>query len=254
VLAPIMDLATLLLLRARRRRSAAAAAFTGVLTGTGPHIYLAGWIAAAGLFGLALWPAEDRAPKAARLRLAGLFLAGFLLAVAPLFLFRKGLAVPYFARPSQQNVFVEIRYWRSLMPPFEAAADGIAAPWFIPEPSDLPGKTRLGWILGIPVAVSFLVALRQPRRELSALLLGHGAAAIFRRRRGASRGSQRLSVCLSDERHRRCRRRRSSLAPSARPKTMEAVGGNRARRNPQYRRGTRGSRHAPEMGGEPRQL
>jgi hypothetical protein len=67
------------------------------------------------------------------------------------------------------------------MPFFAATADGLKAPWFVPEPqgwADLPSRSRLGWILGIAVAVAFGRSLARPRDALSALLLSHSAAAL----------------------------------------------------------------------------
>lgn len=182
VLAPLVDLATLFLLRARRRNSLLAAAGAGLLLGIGTHVYLASFVAAVALPALALWPSETGLPIAARLRMAGLFLAGFLLAAAPLFLLRSGRVAPYFVRAGQHNILLEIRYARSLRPLLEAAADGLATPWLVgdPEPRhDLPGKSRLGWILGIPAAVALATALRFPRREFSAYLFTHSGAALM---------------------------------------------------------------------------
>jgi hypothetical protein len=67
------------------------------------------------------------------------------------------------------------------MPAFAAVADSLTAPWLGVDPfarNDLPGKTRLGWILGIPVAVAFGRSLLRPRETFSALLLVHAAAAL----------------------------------------------------------------------------
>jgi hypothetical protein len=67
------------------------------------------------------------------------------------------------------------------MPPFSAAADSLVAPWLLPDPiplNDLPGRTRLGWILGVPVAVALARALYRPGRESSSFLLAHGVAAF----------------------------------------------------------------------------
>lgn len=191
VLVPLVDVATLLVIRARRRRGVAAAGAAGAVAGLGAHVYLAGWVAAAALTGFCLWPcsaeptqgkpgARDDAPSA-RLRRALLFGAGFLLAVAPLFLFREGRAIAYFARTGDHNVLREFRYRRSVEPLFAAAADALVAPWIIPDPTprhDLPGRSRLGWILGIPVLAVFARALLKPREEVSGLLLAHGGAAL----------------------------------------------------------------------------
>ena len=64
------------------------------------------------------------------------------------------------------------------LPAFAAAADALPAPWLIPDPEgrhDLEGASRLGWIVGIPVAVALARALRSPRQELSGLLCRAGS-------------------------------------------------------------------------------
>jgi hypothetical protein len=182
VLAPIADLACLLALAARRRSSAAAALGAGALAGLGAHVYLSAWVLAAGLALFAGWPEETVARRPRRLRMVGLVLLGFALAAAPLFLFRKGREAPYFARAGDHNVATEMSRERSLLPPLAAAADTIAAPWLLPDSSarnDLPGKSRLGWVLGLPLLVCLGRCLIAPRRELSALLLSQAAAALL---------------------------------------------------------------------------
>lgn len=195
VLAPVVDVATLLLIRARRRSgpgALAAAAAAGALAGLGAHIYLAGWIAGAALGGFCLWPgASDDAPRA-RVRRALLFGVGFLFVVAPLFLFREGRALPYFARTGDHNVLHEVRYHRSLAPVFSVAADALVAPWIVPDPTsrqDLPGRSRLGWLLGIPLLAVLACALVRPREELSGLLLLHAGAALAATLAGGESGN-----------------------------------------------------------------
>ncbi len=181
VLAPLVDLATLFVLRGRRRQSLLAAAGAGTLLGIGAHVYLASWVAVLALLGLALWPSEAGLSIAVRLRMAGVFLAAFFLAAAPLFLLRTGRVAPYFVRAGQHNILLEIRRAKSLRPLAEAAADVLASPWFVgdPEPRhDLSGKSRLGWILGIPAAAALATALRFPRRDFSAYLFAHSGAAF----------------------------------------------------------------------------
>ncbi|MFN2386583.1 MAG: hypothetical protein ABR576_09920 [Thermoanaerobaculia bacterium] len=190
-LVPIVDLASLLALRCRRHlpgaggRALAPAAGAGAVMGLGAHVYLAAWVAAAGLLALILWP-RPPAPRAARpgrrSLLAGvLFVAGFAATAAPLFLFREGRTAPYFVRTRDHNVLLEMRRTGSLLPPLAAAADSLVAPWLLPDPiplNDLPGRSRLGWILGIPVAAAMARALLAPREDLSAFLLAHGGAAF----------------------------------------------------------------------------
>lgn len=182
-LVPVLDVAALLLLHARRRGSLRAAAGAGFVAGIGAHIYLSAWVAFAGLLALALWPIEDEEGEGfrRRLRLGSLCLVGFLAAAAPIFLLRKDRTVSYFARTSSHNVLKEIRYRKSLMAPFAAAADALTSPWFPPDPTarhDIPGRSRLGWIFGLPVAAVAIRSLVFPRDRLSAFLLAHAAAAL----------------------------------------------------------------------------
>lgn len=183
-LAPLVDIATLLLVRARRRTgkpSSVAAAGAGLVAGLGAHVYLSAWIAGAALGGFSLCAGAADDGLRARGRRAMLFAAGFLVAVAPLFLLREGRAVAYFARTGDHNVFREIHYRRSVEPLFGAAADALVSPWLVPDPTprqDLPGRSRLGWILGIPTAVAFARSLVRPFEEVSGLLLAHAGAAL----------------------------------------------------------------------------
>jgi hypothetical protein len=189
VLLPLVDLATLAVIVSRRRRRPAFAALAGALLGLGAHFYLAVWIAGAAILGFCAWP--DRQPDSVRSRAQRLAFcaAGFLLVAAPLFLFREGRSAGYFGRASRHSVITEIRYSRSLLPPFAVAAESLVAPWLIPDPEawhDLPGRSRLGWIIGIPVAAAFARALAAPREELSGLLLVQAGAALM----GAVSGGQ----------------------------------------------------------------
>jgi hypothetical protein len=181
VLAPVLDIAALLLLRSRRRESLVLALAAGVVAGAAAHIYLAAWIGAGALLLLAAWPLGGAAPRRPRVAPALLFAAGFALAAAPIFLFREGRTAPYFARASDHSVLAEIRYTHSPLPAFAAAADSLAAPWFKSDPyahHDLPGRTRLGWILGLPVALALARSLLRPGEEASAYLLSQAGAAL----------------------------------------------------------------------------
>jgi hypothetical protein len=177
--APLVDVATLLLLRARRKRSLALAAAAGLVAGLGAHAYLVAWVAGAALAVWALAPGEDGPPLRVRAARGAAFAAAFLLAAAPLF--RAGGAgdPPYFARTGAHNVLREIRVQKSVLPLFGAAADALAAPWFVPDPApwgDLPGKSRTGLVLGTLLAVGLGRALLSPKAELSSLLLAHAGA------------------------------------------------------------------------------
>lgn len=180
VFAPFADVAALLLIRARRQTSLVLGIAAGLVAGLSAHIYLTAWVVLAALIAFALWPLPTGAARF-RLRLALLLALGFALAASPLFLLRKPGGSPYFARASDHNVLKEVHYLRSPMPALLAAADSLAAPWFRGDPShhhDLPGRARLDWILGIPVAVALLRALVRPREPFSAFLLCHGGAAF----------------------------------------------------------------------------
>jgi Dolichyl-phosphate-mannose-protein mannosyltransferase len=181
VLAPVADIAALLLLRARRKRSLSAAFSAGLVAGLATHVYLAAWVAAAALAVLAVWPPERGSPPLPRVRLVLAFCIAFAVAVAPLFLLKSGRTSPYFARAANHSVLKEVGYTHSPRPIFGAVAGSLAAPWFGVDPfahHDLPGKTRLGWILGIPVAVAFARSLLRPRDPFSAYLLAQGGAAF----------------------------------------------------------------------------
>ncbi|HEX9687713.1 MAG TPA: glycosyltransferase family 39 protein [Thermoanaerobaculia bacterium] len=179
LLVVLLDAATLLLLVARRQGRAAPAIAAGLLVGVGAHFYLVAWVPAVALLTFCLWPPSGSERRVARLhRFAGCA-AGLLLAAAPLFLLHEGRTRPYFGRAGHHSVVAEMRYTRSLLPLFSVAADAFVAPWFLPEPAgwmDLPGRSRLGLVLGIPVAIAFGRALAAPREELSALLLLQAAA------------------------------------------------------------------------------
>ena len=178
--APVADLATLLLLRARRRGRLVAAAAAGLAAGLCAHVYLAAWIAGGALLVFAAWPVPGERGAAA-LRRAAIFAAGFGAAALPLLLAPRRPGAPaYFARAADHNVRLEMRRARSAMPLAEAAADAALAP-YLPDPTprhDLPGRSRLGWILGVPVAAIGIRALLVPRDELSGWLIAHGGAAF----------------------------------------------------------------------------
>ena len=181
VLAPVADVATLLLLSARKRRSSAVSLVSGAAAGIGAHFYLSAWVVGAALFGLALWPGVPALESRVRIRLAAAFLAGWAAVVAPLILFQESRMPSYFARAGDHNVLREIRYTKSILPVFAAAADGLTGPWLTPDPSarqEIPGRSRLGWILGVPVLVALMSALMSPRGERSGLFLLHASAAL----------------------------------------------------------------------------
>jgi hypothetical protein len=179
-LAPIADLAALLCIRTRRSGRASSAVAAGALAGLGAHVYLSAWTVATALALFTAVPGSgDRRPSA---RLPVLFLVGFALVVAPLVLFRNEGSVAYFARTRDHSLILEVRRQKSVRPAIAAAAIALAAPWGPADPGarhDLPGRARLGWIVGLPVAVALGRALVKPRAELSALLLCHGAAAFL---------------------------------------------------------------------------
>ena len=180
LLAPILDVAALFLIEGRRRRSLALAACAGFVAGLGAHVYLAAWIGGAALVLFALWPfGEERGTR--RIAMGASFLLAFALAAAPLFLLARGRASPYFARASDHNVTLEIWWLKSALPPFGAAADALAAPWLLPDPTarhDIPGRRRLGWTVGVLLLVAFAHAMLRPRSMFSGYLLAHALAAF----------------------------------------------------------------------------
>ena len=181
VLFPLVDLATLAVIASRRRRLPAAAALAGALLGLGAHFYLAAWIAGAALLVLCVWPGATRGAARRGAQRLAFYVAGFFFVAAPLFLLREARSEGYFGRVSRHSVVAEMRYTRSYLPPFSVAARSLVAPWLLPDPEgwhDLPGRSRLGWIIGIPVAVAFARALAFPREELSGLLLVHAGVAL----------------------------------------------------------------------------
>jgi hypothetical protein len=181
VLAALGDVAALLALHARRSGRLPAAFASGLVAGLSTHFYFSGWIVAAALGLFLAWPAEIPSETRARFRGLAVFGVGALIAVAPLFLFRERRTQSLFDRVSFESVFVEMRHARSPMPLFSAAAKALPSPWFVsdPEPiNDLPGRSRLGWIVGIPFALALGRSLLFPRQDLSALLLSHGLAAF----------------------------------------------------------------------------
>ncbi len=180
VVVPLADVATFLLVHARRRRSLPLAAAAGLACGLGAHAYLVAWVAGAALVLWAAMRAGDDEPALPRILRAAAFAGAFALVASPLFLPGSRGDPPYFVRSGNHNVLSEIRYQKSVFPLFGAMADALAAPWFVPEPApwaDLPGRSRLGLILGVCLAVGFGRAFLKPRDELSGLLLAHAVAA-----------------------------------------------------------------------------
>ncbi|PYQ65088.1 MAG: hypothetical protein DMF54_12065 [Acidobacteria bacterium] len=175
------DAATLLLLRSRRTGRALPAVAAGLVLGIAAHFHIAAWVPAAALLAFAAWPARPEEESRTRTRRLLACTTALLLAAAPLFLLRGGRASGYLARTARHNVFLEMRYTKSLLPPFAVAADSLAAPWFLPESAgwiDLPGRSRLGWVIGVPVALALSRALAFPKEELSLLLLLQAGAAL----------------------------------------------------------------------------
>jgi hypothetical protein len=181
VIAPIVSLATLLLLRARDRPTPILALCAGALIGIGAHVYLSAWVAAAGLLAIASWSSHRAFPASglSRFLLPAFFVLGFCLAASPLFLFREGRTTPYFlrARPRIQSLLFDVRSWRSPLPVLEAASDGISAPW-VSAARDWPQSVELRIVFRALLAVAFLRALRRPRDELSMIILAQAGAAL----------------------------------------------------------------------------
>jgi hypothetical protein len=179
VIAPIVSLATLLLLRSRDGPTPILALCAGALIGIGAHVYMAAWVAAAGLLAIASWPSHRPLPASGfqRSLLPALFVLGFGLAVSPLFLFREGRTTPYFQRAPIQRTLLGVRYWRSPVAVLEAASDGISAPW-VSASREWPRNVQLRLVFRLLLAVAFLRALRRPRDELSMIILAQAGAAL----------------------------------------------------------------------------
>ena len=180
-IAPLLDLAAIAVIRSRRGRSAWPAAAAGLLVGLAAHVYLAAWIAGAALFAWLLWPRHQDDGKGGLAPPAAAYLGAFAAVVLPLFLLRPEGSVGYLRRVGHHNVLTEMRLSRSALPPFSAAADSVRAPWFLPDPvarQDLPGRSRLGWALGIAVAAGLARAFVNWREEASSYLLAQGGAAL----------------------------------------------------------------------------
>jgi hypothetical protein len=73
------------------------------------------------------------------------------------------------------------------MPAFEAASDGISAPW-VSASGDWPWNVGLRLVFRALLAVAFLRALRRPRDELSMIVLAHSGAALAATVLGGNRG------------------------------------------------------------------
>lgn len=178
-LGPILDLAAILAARAARRDTPALAAAAGAVAGLGAHVYLASWIGAAGLAAaLAIAPATASARR--RFAAVGSFLAALAAVAMPLFLAKGGADPPYFARAGAHNVLREVRLQGSLMPLLAVSADGLAAPWLVPDPNpfaEIPGRNRLGPVGGLCFAAALVASLLRPRSVLHAYLLGQLGAA-----------------------------------------------------------------------------
>jgi len=174
VIAPIVSLATLLRFRARDRPTPILALCAGALIGIGAHVYLAAWVAAAGLLAIAFWPSHRPLPVSGlnHFLLPAFFVLGFCLAVSPLFLFREGRTTPYFLRARIQSLLHDVRSWRSPQLLFEAASDGMSAAraWC--------QNVELRLVFRDLLAVAFLRALRRPRDELSMIILAQAGAAL----------------------------------------------------------------------------
>jgi hypothetical protein len=181
VLAPLIDVAALLLLTARRRRLLPLVFLAGSAAGLSAHIYLSAWVAGAGLALLALWPRPEEASPRPQLASFLSFVAGYAIAALPILLLTEGRTSPYFARVSDHNIVRETIRTRSPMPALRAAAGSLEAPWMGVDPSPLhglPGRTILPLVLSLPVGLALARSLVRPRKEVSAYLLSQAACAL----------------------------------------------------------------------------
>ena len=115
-------------------------------------------------------------------------------AAAVLFSTARGRPFSCFARPAGRNLALELARAGSAMRGASAAADALAAPWWVPDPSprhDLPGAARLGFLLGVPVSVALARSLLRPRAGLSALPLCQAGASTVA---GGAAGIERVAL------------------------------------------------------------
>jgi hypothetical protein len=181
VLAPVVDVAALLLLAARRRGLLPLTFLAGAVAGLAAHIYLSAWVAGAGLALLALWPRQEETSPRPQLASFLTFVAGYAIAALPIFLLTEGRTSPYFARVSDHNVVRETIRTRSPMPALRAAAGSLEAPWTGVDPSPLhglPGRTILPLVVSLPVGIALARSLVRPRKEISGYLLSQAACAL----------------------------------------------------------------------------
>jgi hypothetical protein len=181
VLAPVVDVAALLLLAARRRGLLPLTFLAGAVAGLAAHIYLSAWMAGGGLALLALWPRPEEASPRPRLASFLTFVAGYAIAALPIFLLAQGRTSPYFARVSNHNIVHETIRTRSPMPALRAAAGSLEAPWMGVDPSPLhglPGRTILPLVVSLPVGIALAWSLVRPRKEISGYLLSQAACAL----------------------------------------------------------------------------
>ena len=180
VLAPILDVATLLMLQARRRSLRRFAFLSGAVAGLGAHAYLSAWIGAAGLGLWALWPSVTKESAGRRAQRGALFALGFLLVALPLLL--QDPRGRYFARLSANTHSGTGSLGQTLWSSVEATEAALTGPWWTPDPfsrHDLPDRSRLGWVVGVALAAAFLRAVFKPRDEISGFLLASAAAALL---------------------------------------------------------------------------
>jgi hypothetical protein len=191
VITPLIDIATILLLYAKRQLRIGLSLCAGAVAGLGTHVYLSAWVAAAALILLSLLPSNSPATVSTvrrRLLVTAFFVLGFALTVSPLFIFRAGRSVPYFLRTRQANVINDMRYWRSPLPAFEAASDGITAPWLLSSKRWWPENVQLGFVLRALLAIAFFRALVRPRDDLSMVIVAQSATALAATVVGGNRG------------------------------------------------------------------
>ena len=181
LLAPVVDVAGILMVRARRKESNTTAVASGIVAGVGAHLYLAAWVAAAGIGLFALWTPLRARGSRLRLSLALCFALGFALVVMPLLVGPFSDSATYFSRAAQGHFWM--RDLASEQAPAVVAAviaNGLVAPW-LSDPiarHDLTDRSRLGLVVGLLLAFGITWTVMQPRREVSAFLLAHGAAAL----------------------------------------------------------------------------
>ena len=171
---PVLDLAAWFLVRGRVKRSGPLTIAAGVLAGIGGHIYLAGWVGFGALLLFRLWPVDDGETRRRRhpMRRSSRWRSSDRCSRSSSL---RAKARPRTSPASGVTTSCGSSAFASRCFPFSRRLpEELGAPWFVPEPqgwADLPGRNRLGLVLGVLVAVAFARSFSRPRDAFSVFLL-----------------------------------------------------------------------------------